>query len=511
MYGKKKKRSIAGKLLPFVLTGALIFSLSGCGENYVEKAKRENSLVIAVNADVDTLHLSDYSTTVESNILDQIYDPLIWVNPDGTGEPEPRLAESYEVSDDGMTYTFHLRDDVFFHDGTPVTAKDVVFSLEMYQNSEYQGSQVDGLDYAEAADDSTIVCHMQYPYSPFLMGIGRVHIGSEAYYEKNPEKFATEPIGSGPYKFVGRDKGSSLTLEAFEDYYGGVPQIRHVEYKVIPDETTRSIALQTGEVNFASIESSSILALKGSDRIAIEEVESSGFTYVSMNLEQEPFNNPKVRQAINYAIDRENIVNICYDGEADINSNLCAKSRFGYSDSQKQYDYDLAKARELLKEAGIKPPYDLGTMLVAEQYSDIATVLQNDLREVGLEVKIEVKEFNAYLNDLTQGNYSITALSMTLEGDTQMCSMALTTDYIGTANNARYSDPEIDSLFAQAGQSNDRTVREGLYNQIFTKVQEEAVYGVICNPYLLYAHNTELDCGEIPFEGFYEIEDFTWD
>lgn len=510
MHRRKKNRGAAGKLLPLVLAGAVIFSLSGCGENYVERAMRENSLIIAVNADVDTLHPSDYSTTVESNILEQIYDPLIWVDPDGTGEPEPRLAESYEVSDDGMTYTFHLRDDAFFHDGTTVTADDVVFSLEMYQNSEYQGSQVDGMDHAEAVDDSTVVCHMQYPYSPFLMGIGRVHIASRAYYDKDPEKFATQPVGSGPYKFTARDKGSSLTLEAFEDYYRGVPEIREVEYKVIPDETTRSIALQTGEVNFASIESSSILALKGSDRIDIEEVGSSGFTYVSMNLEQEPYNNAKVRQAINYAIDRENIVNICYDGEAEINSNLCAKSRFGYSDSQKQYDYDPEKARELLKEAGLTTPYDLGTLLVAEQYSNIATVLQNDLREVGLEVKIEVKEFNAYLNDLTQGNYSITALNMTLEGDTQMCFMALTTDYIGTANNARYSDPEIDSLFAQAGQSNDRTVREELYDQIFTKVQEEAVYGVICNPYLLYAHNTELDCGEIPFEGFYQIADFSW-
>lgn len=254
MHRRTKKRGAVRKLLSLVLAGAVIISLNGCGENYVEKAMRDNSLVIAVNADVDTLHPSDYSTTVESNILDQIYDPLIWVNPDGTGEPEPRLAESYEISDDGMTYTFHLRDDAFFHDGTPVTAEDVVFSLEMYQNSEYQGSQVDGLDHAEALDDSTVVCYMQYPYSPFLMGIGRVHIASKDYYDKDPEKFATQPVGSGPYKFTKRDKGSSLTLEAFEDYYGGVPEIREVEYKVIPDETTRSIALQTGEVNFASIE-----------------------------------------------------------------------------------------------------------------------------------------------------------------------------------------------------------------------------------------------------------------
>lgn len=511
MQRKRKYEGFPAKIAALCLALGLACSVSGCGENYIDRAMDEKSLVIAVDADVDTLHPSDYSTTVESNILEQIYDPLLAVSSDGLGDPEPRIAESYEVSEDGMTYTFHIRHGVLFHDGTPVTAEDVVFSLEMYQESEYQGSQVDGLDYAEATDEYTVVCHMSYPYSPFLTGIGRVHIASKDYWEESPEKFSTDPVGSGPYQYAGRNKGSSITLEAFEDYYRGEAEIQTVEFEVIPDQTTKSIAIQTGEVNFTSIESSSILALKGSDRIDIEEVATSGFTYVCMNLEKEPFTDERVRQAVNYAIDRENLVNVCYDGEAEVNSNICSKSRFGYSDDQKQYDYDPERAEELLAEAGIETPYDLGTMLVAEKYSNIATVVQNDLKEVGLEVDIEVKEFNAYLDDLTQGNYTITALNLTLEGDTQMCSMALTTDYIGTANNARYSDPEIDALFQQAGQTNDTKEREALYNEIFSKVQEEAVYGVICNPYLLYAHNSELSCGEIPFEGFYQIYDFSWE
>lgn len=511
MQRTRKMKRFPARLAALSLAAGMLLSLAGCGENYIEKAMEEDSLVVAVDADVDTLHPSDYSTTVESNILEQLYDPLLAVSPDGIGEPKPRIAESYEVSGDGMTYTFHIRKDALFHDGTPVTAEDAVFSLEMYQDSEYQGSQVDGLDYAEATDEYTVVCHMSYPYSPFLTGIGRVHIASKAYYESSPDTFATEPVGSGPYRYAGRSKGSSVTLEAFEDYYRGEAEIKSVEFEVIPDQTTKSIALQTGEVNFASIESAGILALKGSDRIKIEEVATSGFTYISMNLEQEPFKDARVRQAVNYAIDRENLVNVCYDGEAEVNSNICSKSRFGYSDDQKQYDYDPKLAKELLAEAGIETPYDLGTMLVAEKYSDIATVVQHDLKEIGLEVEIEVREFNAYLDDLTQGNYTITALNLTLEGDTQMCSMALTTDYIGTANNARYSNPEIDGLFERAGQSSDSAEREALYDEIFSRVQEEAVYGVICNPYLLYAHNAELDCGEIPFEGFFQIYDFSWE
>ena len=137
---------------------------------------------------------------------------------------------------------------------------------------------------------------------------------------------------------------------------------------------------------------------------------------------------------------------VCFDGKAEVNSNICAKHRFGYSDDQMQYTYDPEKAKELLAEAGITTPYDLGELLVAENYSNMATVIQNDLHAVGLEVTISVKEFNAYLGDLTSGNYGITTLNMSLEGDTQSLEMAFITDYIGTANNARYSDEEMNSL-----------------------------------------------------------------
>ena len=508
-----EKKTKGGKelLLYLLFTAALMLLFTGCGENYIEKAEKEESLTVALAADVDSLHPSDYSTNIESQILDQVYDTLLYMDMSGSKDPEPRLAETWDVSDDGMTYTFHLRKDATFHDGTPVTAQDVVFSLELYQNSNYQNGYVDGLDSAESTDDYTVICHMQHPYSPFLLGVSRVHIASQNYYETSPETFASQPMGSGPYCFVSREKGSKIILDAYAKYYRGEAAIKHVTFKIIPDATTKAIALQTGEVNFGVIDSSSILALKGNDRIDIERIQSSSFTYVSMNLEKAPYDNQLVRQAINYALDRQTITDICYDGEAEVNSNLCSKERLGYTEEQKKYDYDPEKAKELLKEAGITTPYDLGSMLVPERYSNIATVVQSQLHEVGLEVKIEVKEFNAYISDLTQGNYGITALNMTLEGDTQQMALALTTDYIGMANNARFSDPEIDELFEKSGESNDQEERKELYNEIFSRVQELAVYGAICNPYQLFAHNRELNCSQIGYEGFYYIYDFSWD
>lgn len=473
-------------------------------------AEGKTDLVIAVDADVDTLHPADYSTTVELNILNQLYDTLMYMNPDGTQEPEPRIAESYEISEDGLDYTFHLRDDVTFHDGTPVTVEDVVFSIELFKESEYQGSQISMMSSVEATDDKTVVCHLDSPYAPFLQGILIPHICSKAYYEADPEGFVSNPVGTGPYKFVSRATGSNVVLEANEDYYRGAPAIKNVSFEVIPDTATKAIALQTGEVGFAEIDSSVLAQLDANPQITVTEVPTSTFCYVSMNLEKEPFNDVQVRQAINYAINRENLVAVCFDGEAEVNSNICSKNRSGYSDDQFQYTYDPEKAKELLEEAGVTTPCDLGEILVAEKYSNLATVIQNDLKAVGLDVTISVKEFNAYIDDLTSGNYSITALNMTLDGDTQSLEMAFTSDYIGTANNARYSDADMDELFNQTRSETDPDKRLELFDQIFTKAQDEAIYAVLCNPLTLYAYSSELQCPEFAFEGNYYLYDFTW-
>lgn len=473
-------------------------------------AADKSDIVVAVDADVDTLHPTDFSTTVELGVLNQIYDTLLYYSPDGTKDPEPRIAESYEISDDGLDYTFHLRDDVTFHDGTPVTADDVVFSIELYKASEYQGSQISMLSSVEATDEHTVVCHLDAPYSPFLQGICSPMISSKAYYESSEDDFVNNPIGTGPYKFVSRAKGSNIKLEANEDYYRGAPEIKEVTFEVIPDSSTKAIALQTGEVNFAEIDSATKPQLEANPAITIAEVPTSAFSYIAMNTEKEPFNDVKVRQAINYAIDRDNLVAVCYDGEAEVNSNICAKERFGYSDDQFQYTYDPEKAKELLAEAGIETPYDLGEILVAEKYSNLATVIQNDLKAVGLDVTISVKEFNSYISDLQNGSYGITALNMTLEGDTQTLEMAFTTDYIGIANNARYSDEEMDKLFEQARTETDNDKRAEIFNEIFTKAQDEAIYAVMCNPMTLYAYNSDLSCPEFVLEGNYYLYDFSW-
>ncbi|MGI5970706.1 MAG: ABC transporter substrate-binding protein [Oscillospiraceae bacterium] len=467
-------------------------------------------LVIAIAADIATLHPSDHTTTAEIDIEAQIYDTLYRASLDGN-EPQPRLATSYEISEDGKQYTFHLRKDATFHDGTPIKASDVVFSANLYKQSKYQNAIVAGLSEAKAIDDYTVVFTTETVYSPFLESIMDMHIASEAYFNSvDAETFANKPMGSGPYKFVSHEAGSKIILEAYDGYYLGAPSIKNVTYKVIPDDTTVAVALQTGEVGFADINESNYRNLSGKEGVVIDEYNMSRFGFISMNHEKFPYSEVKFRQAIAYAINRQNVVDLTLDGLGTVNSNILSPLRFGYSDKQPQYTYDTEKAKQLLEECGIETPYDLGVMYVSEAYSTLAQVIQSDLAAVGLNCTIEILEANAYYGKLLGGECGMTVLEMTLEGSTQQFSLAFMPEYIGGANNARYSDEEVSQWFKDAVAAVDDEERFEIYNKIFTKVQEQAVYVVMYNTIGLYAHSADLKCPHFELEGRYYIYDFSW-
>lgn len=472
-------------------------------------AAERTDINIAIDSDIESLHPSDWNTTNEKNIGDQIYDTLMYVPMDGNEEKiEPRIASGYTMSDDGLVYTFTIRDDVTFHDGSALTAEDCAFSVQLYIDSEYQGTSAD-VGSVEAVDDTTLVVTLNAPFAPFLADICSMHIGSKAYHDAvSEEEYMSNPIGSGPYKFVSHAIDTNVILEAYDGYYRGEPSIKNVTYYVI--KTTAPQALMSNQVDFAEVDASALPMLEAIPDVVVTPVPTSGYTHLVMNMEKAPFDDVRVRQAINYAINRENVVNVIYEGEAEVNSNICAKTRYGYSDDQFQYTYDPEKAKELLAEAGVEEGTDLGTILCAEKYSNLATVLQADLKAVGLNAEIEVKEFNAYIGQLTSGDFTLCALEMTLEGDTQMLEYALTTPFIGMANNARYSDETMDELFEQARVEPDNEARLALFDQILNKAQDEAIYAVICNPQILYAYNKNLTTTEFVLEGNYYLFDYAW-
>ncbi|MEY8365557.1 ABC transporter substrate-binding protein [Anaerovoracaceae bacterium 41-7] len=506
---KKKLMKGLALMLSLTLVMGLFASCGGGKEGGNAEAKTD--LTVAIDADYATLHPADTMSAAEARMTAQIYDPLIFRNYEDQTKLESRVAEKWEVSEDGKCYTFYLRDDITFHNGDPVTAEDVGFSLDLFKKSQYQGAVVDGLDHYDIVDAHTIKIYTTHVYAPFLTSMSDLYIASKKYYESVDENtFAQEPIGCGPYKFVSHDIGDKAVFEAYDGYYQGEAPIKKVTWKVISDVASMGMAIQTGEIDFAEIDASVKSTLEGVDSVKLLDVDQTTFGFVAMNTEKEPYNNVKFRQAINYAIDRESILASVAEGLGNVNSNILAPGRMGYSEEQIQYTYDVEKAKALLKEAGVKEGTDLGKMYVAEQYKLLAQMVQANLEAVGLKVKIEILEFNAYLDKLRQGDFGITALQMGLEGDTQMLSMALTKDYIGMANNARYSNKEIEDMFKEATTIIDDKDREALYVKLFTKVQEEAVYAILYNPGMLYAANANLNVHTLPLEGEYYFYDFSW-
>lgn len=506
-----KKNLIKGAVLALSLT--LTMGLfAGCGGSGGDNGDAERTdLKVAIDADYDTLHPSDWSSVAEHHINGQIYDTLLRKNYEDQTQLEPRVAKEWKISDDGKCYTFYLRDDVTFHDGSKLTAADIAYTLDTYAASKYQGAVVEGFDHYEIVDDYTIEVYTKDVYAPFLASMDQMYIACKAYGESaSKEDFAQKPIGCGPYKFVEHKDGDTLTLEAYDGYYMGEASIKTVTFKVISDIAALGMGVQSGDYDFAEIDASVLSSLEGSDKIKTATATQTTFAFIAMNTEKEPYNNVKFRQAINYAMDRESMVAAIQEGQGEANSNLLTPDRQGYSDKQTQYSYDPDKAKALLKEAGVAEGTDLGTMYVAEQYKTLAEMVESNLKAVGLTVKIEILEFNAYLEKLSQGDFGLTCLQMSLEGDTQQMSMAVCSDYIGMANNARYSNPEIDALFEKAAATIDDDDRTAVYEEIFTKIQDEAVYAVLYNPTMLYAHNANLKLHTLPIEGVYYFYDFSW-
>lgn len=506
-----KKKLMKGLALALSLTLAMgTFASCGGGDKGGDTSGKTD-ITVAIGADYETLHPSDTSTSAENTLSCQIYDTLYLEDYEDPSVLVPHVAEKWEVSDDGLCYTYYLNKKATFHDGTPVTAEDVGFSLDLYKESEYQGAVVDGMDHYEIVDDHTIKVYTTHPYAPFLHSLADMYIASKKYHDSvDAETFEQKPLGCGPYKWVSHALADNVVLEAYDDYYMGAPSIKKITFKVLGDVTAKGMAIQTGEVDFAEVDSSILSSLKDAEGVKTMEADQTTFAFVAMNTEKEPYNNVKFRQAINYAMDREAIVDAVLDGLGHPNSNLLTPTRNGYSDKQIQYNYDVEKAKALLKEAGVKEGTDLGKMYVAESYKKLGTMVQGYLADIGLNVTIEILEFNAYLDKLSQGDFGITALQMSLEGDTQQVSMAVTTEYIGMANNSRYSSKEIDDMYAKAATIVDEAERTKLYEEIFAKIQEDAPYAVLYNPTMLFAANENLNVHPLPLEGTYYIYDFSW-
>ena len=459
-------------------------------------------LVVGQIAEPKSLDPAAVTAVNDFRILMNVYDGLVRYK-DGTLEVEPALAESWTISEDGTEYTFDLRGDVSFHDGTPFNAEAVEFNFDrmLDENHPFHDTGPFPLSFffsavedVEAVDSDTVKFKLNAPYAPFLSNLAYPTglIVSPEAVKASGKEFGRSPVGTGPFKFAEWESNAKVVVIRNDDYWDGAPALEAVVFRPITDANTRVAEMLSGGIDvMVEIPPDSVASFDGNGFTLLEQA-GPHLWFLILNAKEGPFADKRVRQAINYAIDKKTLVENILQGTAEVASGPTPPAfSWAYNEALQPYPYDPAKAMALLKEAGHE-----GAELVfyvTEGGSGMldpvpmGTAIQADLAKIGLSVKIETYEWNTFLGKVNPG----------LEGKADMAQMAWMTNdpdtlpYLalrtgawpdaGGFNSGYYSNPEVDKLLEAARSATDQTERATLYRQMQEIVYEDAPWAFIAN------------------------------
>lgn len=424
-------------------------------------------------------------------VAGDIYEGLLRYSTDL--DPEPGLAESWEISEDGLTYTFKLHEGIKWHDGEAFTADDVVFSADVFLRETHARlrSSLAYVDTIEAMDDLTVVFTLKEPFGPFIsvFEVGTMPMVPKHIYEGTD--YATNdmnatPIGTGPFKFETWEKGSYIHLVKNDDYYvEGLPHLDEVYYRVIPDAASRAVAFETGEVDVlpgGSVENWDVPRLTEMDGVCSTGKGWEFFAphaWMWLNNREGPTADVRFRQAIMYAIDREFVKDVVWNGFGTVPTGPVSSKTNFYSDDVTQYDYNPDKAKALLAEMG----YDGETVRVlplpyGETWQRWAEAIRQNLSEVGVSVDIDSADVAGWNEKTSQWDYDMAFTYLYQYGDPALgVSRNYTADRIKKGspwNNVEgYNNPELDAKWAAAAVMPDPAARETAYAEIQKEIVDD--------------------------------------
>ena len=403
-----------------------------------------------------------------------IFDSLL--RRDRSSNLQPWLAERWE-SPDPLTYIFHLRAGVRFHDGKPLTARDVRYtftSLLSGKIASVKAANFSLISSVEAPDDSTVVIRLKEPHASFLWNMTQGAIGIVP--EGSAGELARRPVGSGPFRFVSASQDEDVVLERNPDYWAGPPRIERVRFRVVPDTTTRALELRKGTADLAlnSLTADMVEALRGEKHLRVLREPGNTYQYIALNLESKNLPLP-VRQAISYAINREPLIGYLWRDLVRPANSILPPQHWAYAPDLPSYSYNPLKAQELLDNSGYPAGPDgvrlrLEMKTSTEQIArELAAVLQEQLRQVGIALEIRSYEFATFYADITQGNFDLYSLRWVAGNDDpdifEYCFHSKKIPPAG-ANRGHYVNPEVDRLIEQARSSADLADRRQKYAQI---------------------------------------------
>lgn len=460
-------------------------------------------LVVGQIAEPKSLDPHAVTAVNDFRILMNIYDGLVRYK-DGTLQVEPALAESWTISDDGKTYTFELRDGVSFHDGSPLTAEAVKFNFDrmLDENHPYHDTGpfplsffFSAIDSVTAEDEDTVVFTLKEPYAPFLSNLAYPTglIVSPAAVKEHGKDFGRNPSGTGPFRFAEWESNAKVVIVRNEDYWEGAPPLEAVVFRPITDANTRVAEMLAGGIDLmVEVPPDSVATFEEDANYQVHEQAGPHVWFLILNTKEGPFADKKMRQAVNYAINKKTLVEDVLQGTAEVAAGPTPPAfAWAHNDALEPYPYDPEKAKALIEEAG-QEGAEL-TFYVTQGGSGMldpvpmGAAIQADLAAVGLDVEIETYEWNTFLGKVNPG----------LEGKADMAEMAWMTNdpdtlpYLtlrseafpdnGGFNSGYYSNPEVDSLLEQARSSTDQEERARLYKEMQEIVHEDAPWAFIAN------------------------------
>jgi len=454
---------------------------------------RSETFVIALSDKISTLDPIGSPTVdvASERIRVLIFNSLVKKNEKFDYVPD--LASDIKRADDGLSYTFTLHDKATFHDGKPVTSADVKYTIDAVLGSssgkaasffEGSGEKKQGLvTGVEAPDPRTVIIRLSRPWLGLLSNL--VAIGIVPKDSANSQK--TNPLGSGPFKFVSYDTAQqTIALEANPNYWEGAPTIAALRVRVIEDGNALQAELRSGSVTIAPLPTNltpdAIKSLEQDSKLQVMQFTGANIVYLGFNVQNAPLDNPKLRQAIAYAIDRETIIRDLLLGQAKVAHSILPEESWAYFSGDK-YSFDAERAKKLLDEAGFRDPdgdgpqmrfkspikFKISSSSVAtRQYVD---VIRDYLKKVGIPVEIETMETNTLLEQLRLGDFQTTT-SRWVGGNQDPIflkdlfhSSEIPSQQRASRNRSRYKNPELDRILDEAVNTPDREKALGLYRQ----------------------------------------------
>jgi len=476
-----KEGIIMKKILALAMVFCLVFTMSGCGGGGdSESGEMKDTITWVQGADVTSLDPHVGKETPAVTVTCQMFDTLLTM--DENNEPAPCLAESYKQIDD-KTWEFKLRDDVKFHDGEPMTAEDVVFSINRARKSNYVSYVVDAISEVKADGDYAVTIKTKEPYSPLLsnLTVPFTAIVPKHVVEKDEDAFQKHPIGTGAYKFVEWKQGEYTKMEANEDYFLGAPKTKNLEMRVVPEASQRVIAIETGEADLAySVSANDSSRVEKDDNLQLFKGASQSVAYLTINSQNEKFADKKVRQAIRYAIDQQAIVDTLLYGAGEVANSIIPPNTFGFSDKVVAYEYNPEKAKKLMKESKYPNGFDCTLSVTDDSVkNEICQVIQSQLKEIGINCSIQTKEFGSWIDELGTGSHEISFsawVCVTGDADYTYYSLLHSTQVGYPGNDAFLKNKDVDKLVEEGRSSADPEKRQEAYDQL------EVLIGDIC-PY----------------------------